>query len=224
MTVSTQAPAGPDYAAIKGRQRQTWASGDYQVIAAIIVPVSERLCDAVDLRAGERVLDVATGSGNTAIAAARRLCEVTGVDYVPALLERGRARADAEGLGVALLEGDGEPFGGRAGAPPLQQGGHVVHAGHLAQAARSRDGGVAAAGGHVQHALAGAQVHSVAQPLAHGDDEGRNHLVIAGGPGLLLAALDRRVVRARCRLRRDAHDGSPLLVLSPTQSHARVAA
>ncbi len=108
MTVSTQPAAAPDYAAIKGRQRQTWASGDYHVIASLIVPVSERLCDAVDLRAGERVLDVATGSGNTAIAAARRLCEVTGMDYVPALLERGRAGAAAEGLRVTFEEGDAE--------------------------------------------------------------------------------------------------------------------
>ena len=66
MTVSTLPLARPDYAAIKGRQQQTWASGDYQMIASLIVPVSERLCDAIDLRAGERVLDVATGSGNTA--------------------------------------------------------------------------------------------------------------------------------------------------------------
>jgi len=105
MTTSTLTP---DYAAIKGRQQQTWASGDFQVIASLIVPVSERLCDTVDLRAGERVLDVATGSGNTAIAAARRLCDVTGVDYVPALLERGRARAAAEGLTVTFEEGDAE--------------------------------------------------------------------------------------------------------------------
>jgi ubiquinone/menaquinone biosynthesis C-methylase UbiE len=108
MTVSTLPVAGPDYAAIKGRQRQTWASGDYHVIAAIIAPVSERLCDAIDLRAGERVLDVATGSGNTAIAAARRLCEVTGMDYVPELLERGRARAAAEGFYINFVEGDAE--------------------------------------------------------------------------------------------------------------------
>jgi SAM-dependent methyltransferase len=108
MTVSTLPVAGPDYTAIKGRQRQTWASGDYHVIAAIIVPVSERLCDAIDLRAGERVLDVATGSGNTAIAAARRLCEVTGMDYVPELLERGRARAAAEGFYINFVEGDAE--------------------------------------------------------------------------------------------------------------------
>jgi SAM-dependent methyltransferase len=108
MTIPTQAPAAPDYAAIKGRQQKTWASGDFQVIASLIAPVSERLCDAVDLRAGQRVLDVATGSGNTAIAAARRLCRVTGVDYVPALLERGRARAAAEGLPVEFEEGDAE--------------------------------------------------------------------------------------------------------------------
>ena len=105
MTTMTLAP---DFGAIKARQQQTWASGDYHTIASLIVPISERLCDTVDLRAGERVLDVATGSGNTAIAAARRLCEVTGVDYVPALLERGRTRAAAEGLPVEFREGDAE--------------------------------------------------------------------------------------------------------------------
>jgi SAM-dependent methyltransferase len=108
MTVSTLLLAQPDYAAIKSRQQQTWDSGDYHVIASLIVPVSERLCDAIDLRAGERVLDVATGSGNTAIAAARRLCEVTGVDYVPDLLERGRVRAAAEGFYISFVEGDAE--------------------------------------------------------------------------------------------------------------------
>jgi ubiquinone/menaquinone biosynthesis C-methylase UbiE len=105
MTIASQPP---DFTAIKGRQRQTWASGDYHVIAAIIVPISERFVDTVDLRAGQRVLDVATGSGNTAIAAARRLTHVTGVDYVPALLERARQRAEAEGLKVTFAEGDAE--------------------------------------------------------------------------------------------------------------------
>jgi ubiquinone/menaquinone biosynthesis C-methylase UbiE len=104
----TIAPQSPDFTAIKSRQRQTWGSGDYHVIAAIIVPISERLADTVDLRAGQRVLDVATGSGNTAIAAARRLSRVTGVDYVPALLERARQRAQAEGLNVTFAEGDAE--------------------------------------------------------------------------------------------------------------------
>jgi ubiquinone/menaquinone biosynthesis C-methylase UbiE len=104
----TIAPQSPDFSAIKSRQRQTWASGDYHVIAAIIVPISERFVDSVDLRAGQHVLDVATGSGNTAIAAARRLTHVKGVDYVPALLERARQRAEAEGLQITFAEGDAE--------------------------------------------------------------------------------------------------------------------
>src|SRR5881628_3047168 len=104
----TRAPeeTRPDLAAIKQRQQQAWASGDFAVVAARIVLVAERLCDAADLHAGSRVLDVATGSGNAAIAAARLGCRAVGVDYVPALLERGRRRAVAEGLPVELLEGD----------------------------------------------------------------------------------------------------------------------
>ena len=89
---------GPDLDAVKQRQQQTWASGDFAVVAARIVLVAEQLCDTADLHAGWRVLDVATGSGNAAIAAARLGCTAVGVDYVPALLERGRRRAAAEGL------------------------------------------------------------------------------------------------------------------------------
>jgi len=102
----------PDFGAIKQRQQQAWASGDFSVVAARIVLVAEQLCDTADLHAGWRVLDVATGSGNGAIAAARLGCTAVGVDYVPALLERGRKRAAAEGLAVELLEGDAEslPF------------------------------------------------------------------------------------------------------------------
>jgi SAM-dependent methyltransferase len=102
----------PDFDAIKQRQQQTWASGDFHVVAARIMLVAEQLCDSADLHAGWRVLDVATGSGNAAIAAARLGCHVVGVDYVPALLERGRRRAAAEGLEVEFLEGDAEslPF------------------------------------------------------------------------------------------------------------------
>src|SRR5918998_2023283 len=111
MTSTLEVPE-PDLGAVKQRQQQAWASGDFHVVAARIVLVAEQLCDAADLHAGWRVLDVATGSGNAAIAAARLGCDVVGVDYVPALLERGRERAAAEGLEVELLEGDAEalPF------------------------------------------------------------------------------------------------------------------
>ena len=97
-----------DLSAIKERQLWTWASGDYSAIAARIVPMAELLVESAVLRAGDAVLDVATGTGNAAIAAARRGCEVTGVDYVEALLERGRERAAAEGLNVTFTEGDAE--------------------------------------------------------------------------------------------------------------------
>src|SRR3954471_13584142 len=102
----------PDLAAVKQRQRAAWASGDFSVVGARIVSVAEHLVDTADLHAGWRVLDVAAGSGNGAIAAARLGCAAVGVDYVPALLERGRRRAAAEGLDVELLDGDAEalPF------------------------------------------------------------------------------------------------------------------
>jgi ubiquinone/menaquinone biosynthesis C-methylase UbiE len=108
-TLETQAP---DLGAIKQRQQLAWASGDFHMVAARMVVVAEQLNDAADLHAGWRVLDVATGSGNAAIAAARLGCSVVGVDYVPSLLECGRERAAAEGLEVELLEGDAEalPF------------------------------------------------------------------------------------------------------------------
>ncbi len=111
MTSTVNAPQ-PDLAAVKQRQQQAWASGDFAVVAARMVLVAEQLCDTADLRAGWHVLDVATGSGNAAIAAARHGCTTVGVDYVPGLLERGRARAVAEGLDVQLLLGDAEalPF------------------------------------------------------------------------------------------------------------------
>jgi len=106
------AAATIDLAAVKARQQATWASGDFAEIATLIVPVAESLVDAADLRAGSTVLDVATGSGNAAIAAARLGANVTGIDYVPALLERGRERAAAERLTIDFQAGDAEeiPF------------------------------------------------------------------------------------------------------------------
>ena len=95
-------------AQVKARQQATWAAGDFSVVASTINIVGELLCESVDLRAGERVLDVATGSGNTALAAARRFTSVTGVDYVPALIERAKVRAEAEGLPAEFLVGDAE--------------------------------------------------------------------------------------------------------------------
>lgn len=101
-----------DFQAIKQRQQQTWASGDYAIVASQLNIVSEFLCEAAALRAGQKVLDVATGSGNTALAAARRNCDVTGIDYVPELLRRAQDRAETERVKLTLLEGDAEdlPF------------------------------------------------------------------------------------------------------------------
>ena len=108
----TDVTTSPDLVAIKQRQQATWASGDYHMIGTQILIVSELLIEALDLRSTERVLDVATGSGNAALAAARRGCTVVGLDYVPALLERARLRAEAEGLEAEFVEGDAEalPF------------------------------------------------------------------------------------------------------------------
>jgi SAM-dependent methyltransferase len=101
-----------DLTTVKRRQQATWASGDYAAVGARLLLTAELLCEAVDLRASERVLDVACGNGNAALAAARRNCQVVGIDYVPALLERARQRAAAEGLQVTFQEADAEdlPF------------------------------------------------------------------------------------------------------------------
>ena len=114
MTTETlySAPTTPDLAAVKSRQQGTWSSGDYAVIGTTLQIVGESLCEALDLRAGQSVLDVAAGNGNATLAAARRWCDVTSTDYVPALLDRGRDRAKAEHLDVTFLPADAEalPF------------------------------------------------------------------------------------------------------------------
>lgn len=102
-----------DFDGIKTRQQATWASGDYAVIGTTLQIVGESLCEAVDVEAGQQVLDVAAGNGNVSLAAARRGCQVTASDYVPALLDGLRARAASEGLTIESREADAEalPFG-----------------------------------------------------------------------------------------------------------------
>ena len=101
-----------DLSAVKKKQQGAWSSGDYAVVGTTLQIVGEELCEALDLRAGESVLDVAAGNGNVTLAAARRWCDVTSTDYVPSLLDRGAARAAAEGLSVKFQQADAEalPF------------------------------------------------------------------------------------------------------------------
>lgn len=106
------APPAADLVALKGRQQIAWSTGNYAVVGTTLQIVGEQLCEAMDLRSGSTVLDVAAGNGNASLAAARRWCDVTSTDYVPSLLESGRARAHAEGLTLTFQEADAEnlPF------------------------------------------------------------------------------------------------------------------
>ena len=108
ITSNDPAVAAPAAAALKARQQAMWASGDFAIIGTTLQIVGERLCEAVDLGANERVLDVAAGDGNATLAAARRFAHVTSTDYVPALLERGQIRALAERLDVTFEVADAE--------------------------------------------------------------------------------------------------------------------
>jgi ubiquinone/menaquinone biosynthesis C-methylase UbiE len=104
--------AAPDLGAVKAKQQTAWSAGDYAVVGTTLQIVGEQLAEAMDLRAGQKVLDIAAGNGNFTLAAARRWCEVTSTDYVPALLNRGRQRAEAEGRHVTFQTADAEhlPF------------------------------------------------------------------------------------------------------------------
>src|SRR3979490_2331760 len=106
----------PDLAAIKAKQQAAWSSGNYAIVGATLQIVGEELCEAMDLKAGSKVLDVAAGNGMASLAAARRWGEVMSTDYVPALLERGRGRAAAEGMSIEFREADAEnlPFDNNA--------------------------------------------------------------------------------------------------------------
>jgi ubiquinone/menaquinone biosynthesis C-methylase UbiE len=105
-------PPAIDLAAVKTRQQAAWSTGNYAVVGTTLQIVGENLCEALDLRSGARVLDVAAGNGNATLAAARRWCDVTSTDYVPALLDSGRARAQADGFTIQFQQADAEnlPF------------------------------------------------------------------------------------------------------------------
>ena len=112
MTRPHESAAQADLPALKARQRAAWSSGDYAIVGTTLQIVGEELCEALDVRAGQKVLDVAAGNGNVSLAAARRWCQVVASDYVPELLERARERAAAERLDIAFREADAEalPF------------------------------------------------------------------------------------------------------------------
>src|SRR5215216_6802386 len=105
-----------DLPSLKARQQAAWSSGDYAVVGTTLQIVGEELCEALDIRSGQSVLDVAAGNGNATLAAARRWADVTSTDYVPALLERARERAAAERLPVTFQQADAEdlPFADRS--------------------------------------------------------------------------------------------------------------
>ncbi|OWT68122.1 MULTISPECIES: class I SAM-dependent methyltransferase [unclassified Achromobacter] len=109
---SAQNSEQPDLQALKTRQQATWASGDYAVVGTTLQIVGEQLCESLDVRSGQKILDVAAGNGNASLAAARRWCKVVSTDYVPALLSRARERAAAERLEIEFREADAEalPF------------------------------------------------------------------------------------------------------------------
>jgi ubiquinone/menaquinone biosynthesis C-methylase UbiE len=116
MNIQTPIATAVDLIAMKSRQHAAWSSGDYSVVGTTLQIVGEELCEALDLRSGQKVLDVAAGNGNVSLAAARRWCDVTATDYVPALLDRARERADAERLDIEFREADAEalPFANNA--------------------------------------------------------------------------------------------------------------
>ena len=112
IAIAPNAEAAPDLEAIKKKQHAAWSDGDYATVGTTLQIVGERIAEALDLRSGQRVLDVAAGNGNASLAAARRWCDVVSTDYVVEWLNRGRMRADAEGLKIEFRVADAEdlPF------------------------------------------------------------------------------------------------------------------
>lgn len=138
MTITTalDTPTAPDYAAIKTRQQAVWGAGDYARIGVTLQIIGEQLCEAMDLRSGQTLLDVAGGNGNASLAAARRFCKVVSTDYVEALLAKSAKRAEAEGLAIDYQQADAEnlPFADATFDNVVSTYG-VMFAPHQAQAA-----------------------------------------------------------------------------------------
>ena len=111
-TQSNEVTNAPDFGAIKSKQQVAWGTGDYSAVGVTLQIVGERLCETLDLRSGQRLLDVAAGNGNVSLAAARRFCDVVSTDYVQDLLDRGQQRAEVDGLDITFQEADAEnlPF------------------------------------------------------------------------------------------------------------------
>ena len=204
MEVHTLTPQAVDFAAIKGRQQAAWGSGDYAIVGTTLQIVGETLCEAVDLRAGQRVLDVAAGNGNATLAAARRFAEVVSTDYVGALLEHGRRRAEAERLSAVFREADAEalPFADASFDVVLSTFG-VMFAPNQAQAARElkrvcRPGGKIGLANWTPGSFIGQLFKTIGQyvppppgvksPALWGD---RVHLEALFGPGVTIAAASR---------------------------------
>ena len=102
-----------DDTALKAKHRAMWASGSYPtMVETFLLPLGPRLVDALDIGAGDTVLDVAAGTGNAALPAARLGADVTASDLTPELLEAGRKVAEAEGVELRWAEADAEhlPF------------------------------------------------------------------------------------------------------------------
>ena len=194
---------------LKTRQQKTWSSGDYGKIAWLTVPLADALCEAAGLRPGSAVLDVATGTGHVALAAARRFCAATGIDYVPALLAEARARAGAENLPVEFREADAEelPFADASFDYVLSALGvmftadHQRAAGELVRVCRS--GGVVGLANWTPAGFVGQMLKLVGRhvppppgaqpPTRWGTEEGIRELLGAGAAELAFATASARM-------------------------------